>query len=285
MPKKSNPTVGEGILGQNKDKIGTYLEAPGGGTPLAAGEKAPSKAWVEANRVMQPRDADGKFTYNSANAKPLKYGPSRGTTIPPFLKGVKMTYAIKAKDVIIGEKGKTYLAGIDMTANDIINAYKEWSGEGFKSLQGKLKGKVGAKSKVEKEAIAKGELGLLYGNVIDSYEKFKQKPNKPKMKPTVFKPKQEVKQEPVAEVKSEQPAAEQPKVEESGAKYGNLGQNEFDLAKNDEKGFVSKYKNELKSIQDLAKSKGYKEFNLKGLIGMIGSGEFKNWSEIKEQIV
>ena len=68
---KKPANVGEAILGENKGKIGEYQEAPGGGTPLAAGQKAPSKEWVAENRKMQPRDENGQFTYNSANAKPL----------------------------------------------------------------------------------------------------------------------------------------------------------------------------------------------------------------------
>ena len=121
---KKPANVGEAILGENKNKIGEYQEAPGGGTPLAAGQKAPSKEWVAENRKMQPRDENGQFTYNSANAKPLAYGPSRGVTVPPFLRGVKLTYAVENKDVIIGEDGKRYLAGIDLSARDIVNAYK-----------------------------------------------------------------------------------------------------------------------------------------------------------------
>ena len=50
-------TVGEAILGENKEKIGSYLEAPGGGTPLPAGQKAPSK---EMGSRKQKASAEGQ---------------------------------------------------------------------------------------------------------------------------------------------------------------------------------------------------------------------------------
>lgn len=172
-------TVGEAILGENKEKIGSYLEAPGGGTPLPAGQKAPSKEWVAANRKLQPRDSDGKFTYNAANRKPLEYGPSRGTTIPPFLRGISLTYAVKSDSVIMDETGKRYLAGINMTAQDIINAYKEYVGKGFKGLQGIVERKKGAKSKVEKLFQQSGSKGVVGGITVEklkaSMAEYKQK--------------------------------------------------------------------------------------------------------------
>lgn len=146
-----------------KEKIGGYKEAPGGGTPLGAGEKAPSKEWVAANRKMQPRDADGQFTYNSVNAKPLEYGPSRGKTVPPFLRGVQQNFAHKKGDVIIGEDGKRYLATVDLTADDLVNTYKRYieSKGDFAVGESAFKGKAGRQSKKEKEAISKGYTGWL----------------------------------------------------------------------------------------------------------------------------
>lgn len=146
-----------------REKIGGYKEAPGGGTPLGAGEKAPSKEWVAANRKMQPRDADGQFTYNSVNAKPLEYGPSRGKTVPPFLRGVQQKYARKKGDIIIGEDGKRYLATIDLTSDDLVNTYKRYieSKGDFAVGESAFKGKAGRQSKKEKEAISKGYTGWL----------------------------------------------------------------------------------------------------------------------------
>lgn len=203
MADTKKPNVGEAILGKNKQAIGSYQEAPGGGTPLKAGEKAPSKEWVAANRKMQPRDDDGKFTYNAANAKPLKYGPSRGWTVPPFLRGIKLTYAVKSDSVIIGEEGKRYLAGINMSIQELVNNYKNYSEEegGFRNLTGEVVSKKGAKSKKEKEAISEGYEGLLQNK-------------KDKKSPPAFVKKQE----PKTETKSEPKEAPEPaeKSEKSG---------------------------------------------------------------------
>lgn len=159
MAKKIN--IARAVAGDaNINKIGTYKESTGGGTPLKKGEKL--KDHPEAKRVQQPRDEDGQFTYNSANAKPLKYGPSRGTTIPPFLKGVELTYAIK-KDTVINYNGLTHLAGIDMTANEFIEAFKEYDQEkGFgKLMEETVSRKRGRKSGLEKDVISKGEQGII----------------------------------------------------------------------------------------------------------------------------
>lgn len=203
MADTKKPNVGEAILGKNKQAIGSYQEAPGGGTPLKAGEKAPSKEWVAANRKMQPRDDDGKFTYNSANAKPLEYGPSRGWTVPPFLRGVKLTYAVKSDSVIIGDEGKRYLAGINMSIQELVNNYKNYSEKegGFRNLTGEVASKKGAKSKKEKEAISEGYEGLLQNK-------------KDKKSPPEFVKKQE----PKTETKSEPKEASEPaeKSEKSG---------------------------------------------------------------------
>jgi hypothetical protein len=133
--KYSNDTL-IGKLSQGK--IGTYQEAPGGGTPLPKNHKAPSKEWVAEHRKSQPRDEDGQFTYNSANAKPLKFGPSRGTTIPPFLKGVKLKAFMKGTedgkgDTLWDAEHKRFTFHKGFTAKDLIYWAKHYinSKEGF----------------------------------------------------------------------------------------------------------------------------------------------------------
>ena len=153
----------KGILGKASEKIGTYQEAPGGGTPLKKGQKAPSAEWVKANRKMQPRDEEGQFTYNSANGKGLKYGPSRGTTVPPFLKGIKLTFcAPGTKLKIEGEDGiKIKIMTIDMTVEEIVHKCKQYMEDehGFAGMgEGSSITKKGRKSKEEKEAEA-GQIG------------------------------------------------------------------------------------------------------------------------------
>lgn len=208
MADTKKPNVGEAILGKNKQAIGSYQEAPGGGTPLKAGEKAPSKEWVAANRKMQPRDDDGKFTYNAANAKPLEYGPSRGWTVPPFLRGVKLTYVEKS-DVIMTEEGKRVLAGIDMSVEELINNYKNYSEQegGFKNLTGETKGKTGAYSQKEKAAKEIGYEGLLKALTIqDITEGFKENKKSGKLiGKSKYVKKDENKPESKQEVSSEAP--------------------------------------------------------------------------------
>ena len=159
MAKKTN--IARAIAGDsNINKIGTYQESTGGGTPLEKGEKL--KDHPEAHRVSQPRDEQGRFTYNSANEKPLKYGPSRGVTIPPFLRGVSLTFAIK-RDTVINYNGLTHLAGINMTASQFIEKFKEYDkNKGFGILMEEIVArKRGRKSAAEKDVIAKGDAGII----------------------------------------------------------------------------------------------------------------------------
>lgn len=279
---KKPANVGEAILGENKGKIGEYQEAPGGGTPLAAGQKAPSKEWVAENRKMQPRDENGQFTYNSANAKPLAYGPSRGVTVPPFLRGVKLTYAVENKDVIIGEDGKRYLAGIDLSARDIVNAYKNYVGESgekenlqFKGLEEVIKAKKGAKSKSEQEAIEKGLEGVLGG--VNIYEALKNSfdPKKAKTDNEKYN---------YASPKKEKPAAKAESQATSVAKKSTLpavSAEEKKMAETDPVKLFATSPNAQK-IQDLAEKKNL-DINVKDFAALIASGGV-SWGEIEDYV-
>ena len=162
--KKKNPSLLDATQVKNTGKataIGTYLEAPGGGTPLGKGEKAPggkNGPWVRANRRMQPRDAEGKFTYNSANNKTLKYGPSRGWTVPPFLLGSRCLYAIKKKSSV-ATGGKVYWAGVDMSIEEFVEECKEYRPES--DIRQSMKGKPGGGSKTEKTEAKSGARGFI----------------------------------------------------------------------------------------------------------------------------
>lgn len=153
----------KGLLGEASEKIGNYTESTGGGTPLKKGEKL--KDHPEAKRVMQPRDEDGQFTYNSVNGKGLKYGPSRGTTVPPFLRGVKLTFCEPGTKLKIdGDDGiKIKIMTIDMSVDEIVSRCKEYieSEEGFAGMgEGSSITKKGRKSKEEIEAKA-GQVGTV----------------------------------------------------------------------------------------------------------------------------
>ena len=144
------------VLGSAADKIGNYEEAAGGGTPLPKGQKAPSKAWVQAHRKPQPRNADGTFGYNSQNGKELKYGPSRGKTVPDFLRGIDLLFLEKGTSLVMtGPNGSVeyYLSTINMTKDQLIENCKHYisSTQGFAGLhEGMMTKKKGRHSEAEK---------------------------------------------------------------------------------------------------------------------------------------
>lgn len=145
----------KGLLGEASEKIGSYTESTGGGTPLAKGEKL--KDHPEAKRVQQPRDEDGQFTYNSVNGKELKYGPSRGTTVPPFLRGIKLTFCEPGTKLKIdGPDGiEVRLMTIKMSVAEIVSNCKQYMEDekGFAGMgEGSSIKKLGKKSESEKEA-------------------------------------------------------------------------------------------------------------------------------------
>lgn len=181
--KVVRPTLLKALVGNEQaeaimNKIGTYKMAPGGGKPLAKGQKAPSAEWVANNRKMQPRAEDGTFTYNSANALPLAPSsePFRGKgTVPPFLLGKSIKFAKKAdgKTTLIAN-GKRYITDLNLTKEAFLDEMKLAAGV-EKLIQkegGELKGKVGRPSIAEKEAIASGVTGVFMGDFADFAKKY-----------------------------------------------------------------------------------------------------------------
>ena len=162
MANKEKPSRLKTIIGdKNADKMGNYQMATGGGTPIPKGEKL--KNHPEAKRVMQPRDENGQFTYNAANFMTRKYNyHGKGDTIPPYLRGVNLSYFVK-KDTEINYNNKIYLAGINMSAKEIINRLREYKeDEGFgKKLEEKVKGKPGRRSNITKKKMEEGKQGIL----------------------------------------------------------------------------------------------------------------------------
>lgn len=174
------------IFGKNQAKsIGTYQEAPGGGTAVDGGGRGAMKknfkvvnskeeadAIREENpkaviRYNQPRDEDGRFTYNSANAKELVEGPSRGHTVPPFLRGVKIVYAIKKNTAMVYDK-TTWGFQIQMESADLVKKFQDILGA--KSAADLVERKKGRKSNAEKEAIKKNRAGFVgETTILDDY--------------------------------------------------------------------------------------------------------------------
>ena len=205
----TNDRMSEGVISeinkQRKDQgqkgIGEYVEAPGGGTPASGGGRGAMKGQFEVVnskeeadairaknpnakiRYNQPRNEDGEFTYNSANAKPLSTKNSRGHTPLPFLSGVDLTFIKKGSSFQyketklkkdkdgnpiydqngneeVEERMVRVISSIDMTADELATAcrkYFEHKG-GFLGVVGTAVTKKGSPSKVE-QAGAVGKTG------------------------------------------------------------------------------------------------------------------------------
>ena len=128
---------------KGQEKIGNYKEAAGGGTPIEKGEsfklvdnpyEADAIREQEKNlpenqktniRVKQPRNEDGTFGYNSQNRRGLRY-PSRGTTIPDFLKEYVAIWHKQGKslDDPITSQDAEYMLTFDMTMRELIERSK-----------------------------------------------------------------------------------------------------------------------------------------------------------------
>lgn len=284
MARKAN--IAKAIMGdENSKKIGTFKESTGGGTPLKKGEKL--KDHPEAKRVQQPRDENGQFTYNAANAKPLKYGPSRGDTIPPYLRGVDLTAIVKKNNAIV-YNGLTYLANMKMSAQQILDRFKEWDGNNFKGMNNDVIAKKGRKSNLEKEAIAQNKQGIVAtkdqktettpksGNITklskqDFIEKLtgkKQKVNKNVIFKDIVK----------KEVKAEEPKQTEVKPEVKSEESIKGG---FDAtaAKNNPKQYFENNKDMIKEMMSVVP--GLKAGTA---VAIIAKGQFKNIDEFKEYV-
>ena len=166
-PSKGMPSKGE-APSKSKLSFGEYGEAPGGGTPVSGGGRgAMNKNFVvaespddpiakqaknngQAVRYNQPRDEDGKFTYNSVNGKELSTEQSRGTTPVPFLDGVDLTF-FEEGAIIKMPDGRTIICE-SMTKEQVMEACKKFSKTegGFVALIGAGITKKGRQSNKEK---------------------------------------------------------------------------------------------------------------------------------------
>lgn len=251
------------IFGKKQAKsIGTYQEAPGGGTAVDGGGRGAMKknfkvvnskeeadAIREENpraviRYNQPRDEDGRFTYNSANGKELVEGPSRGVTVPPFLRGAKIVFATKKNKAVVHDN-TTWNFQIQMEAADLVKMFQDILGA--KSAAELLERKKGRKSNKEKEALKKKQQGFANAEIeVTGYtiREFKQKCDRALEKGRKNKPK-------FAE-KEEQPENEptvEPKQEEK------VVSNKFDvnLAKTNREEFKKQHKETLNELAQAMK--------------------------------
>lgn len=286
MAKRVRPTMLRAIIGDEaSEKMGNYTESTGGGTPLKKGEKL--KDHPEAKRVQQPRDENGQFTYNSVNFKERKYDyHGKGDTIPPFLRGVNFSCFVK-KEGEINYNGLIYLAGINMSAAEIIERLRTYSGEdGFgKKLNTELKGKRGRRSNITKQKIAEGKEGILddralpylgkitAGEFVGKLEKAwkKAKDNNKKINKKVFKKK------PVNTVNTQNDVKN---TSDSNNSINSTQNNNFvSNIKKDPKKFVEENYNEIKEISTMLDNAPVSK-----IVSLLASGKFGSIKELKEKI-
>jgi hypothetical protein len=246
--KKGNFTKDkDGKFIKSEPGKGDFKMATGGGTPIPKGEKL--KDHPEAHRVEQPRDDDGQFTYNAVNNIPLKYGPSRGTTIPPLFAGMKINFAQKSNKTVVLD-GLTYVAKINFTKEEFMEMLKDYSIENYVDENGEMKGRVvwnnlpdvelerkkGRKSQVEKDMLASGEEGFVSPDTTIMSGRNK-RPDEPK-KPNFVNKKPPV---PSAEGNGGEKATQQPQQP----------QIDTELAKSNPVEFGKKYQKEISNIKKL----------------------------------
>jgi len=257
-------------------QIGNFKESTGGGTPMAKGQKIDYVADTpkEADeyrrnhpdalvRVSQPRDKDGQFTYNSANKKELEYGPSRGKTVPPFMKGWEISFSKKTgKGTFIASSGKKYIMPDTVTsADEFIKSFMEF----HKDDNG---GSFGAFGLGE---TAKGKGGKTPTNTIkitsaniSAYAK--QYAPQAKNMPNTFSKKKAAQSQPQAQAQA-QPTSSPDRS----------------LAQSDPKKFIQDNYDEIQSIADMAKNKG-KTLNVDGMVKAFADGDIDSFDEVKKAI-
>ena len=260
--------------GYAKKREGTFQEATGGGTPIPKGEKL--KDHPEAHRLQQPRDDDGQFTYNAVNNKPLKYGPSRGTTIPPLLAGMKINFANKKKDAVVLD-GLTYVSGLDFTKEELMKMLEDYSIENYTENSeeksrvvwnnlpdSEMVRKKGRKSQAEKDMIAKGEDGYAPADtaIMSGRNKSSNEPKKPNFvnkKPPV----------PSVENNGGEKATQEPQQT----------QIDTELAKSNPVEFGKKYQKEISNIKKLDS-----KISEAKIINAFANGKIQSFDELEYMI-
>lgn len=184
--KKNKPKVDKirAVFGDKvADKLGTFKESTGGGTPIPKGEKL--KDHPEAKRVSQPRDEEGKFTYNAVNEKPLKYGPSRGETPVPIFDNVDLSQFVKKGEVTVVDGDKRYKVVLNQSLEELMNNFRHYSKKrGFGEWSKEVGTKKGRWSKDERTSqnLSKRMGGPVVVNKEKVEERFTKKEEKPESK-------------------------------------------------------------------------------------------------------
>lgn len=265
MATEKKPNLKDIFNKYSASRENTFKEYTGGGTPIPKGEKLEDHP--EIHRVQQPRDEEGQFTYNAVNNKPLKYGPSRGKTIPPLLKGMKIKFAEKKNDAVVLD-GLTYIHGLDFTKEELIERLSDFTidGENGKVIwnnlpDSELKRKKGRKSQEEKEMIKNNESGFTKTDTTLDYGN-RRKPEfvKPKPKPPVA---------PQGNGGGKPNTPQQPQQTKI----------DTDLAKSDPVAFGNKYQKEISNIKKLDP-----KISESKIINAFASGKIESFDDLEYAI-
>lgn len=257
-------------------QIGNFKESTGGGTPMEKGQKidyvadTPKEASEYRRdhpgalvRVSQPRDKDGQFTYNSANKKELEYGPSRGKTVPPFMKGWEISFSKKTgKGTFIADSGKKYIMPDTVkSADEFIKSFMEF----HKDDNGGSFGAFGLGD------TAKGKGGKMPTNTIkitssDISTYAKQYGQQAKNMPNTFSKKKGT-----------------PNTPPTDQKPNTTRTLDRSLAQSDPKKFIQDNYDEIQSIADMAKNKGM-SLNVDGMVKAFADGDIDSFDEVKKAL-
>lgn len=279
------------------DKLGTSLEAPGGGTGsdknfLVARDQEEMDQMKEDNprkdvRIMQPRDEKGQFATNAMNLRETKY-PGRAKHESEFFDGTSLDNALNEKGEVDGTENITgesiYKSNLKISGKeekkDLSNNFGEFANR-LLNTGGVVK-KKGRRTKEATELIKNGYEGFIkktkgrkidWANDSGLYNKKGEGEEKPTPKPAP-KPEQP-KPTPTPEQPKESPKPEQPS--------GGISDDDVKMASENPDNFMRKYKNEIKEIQELAKSKG-KDINAKALVKLVQSGRKNVFEDLKKKL-
>lgn len=277
-------------------KLGDYKESTGGGTPMAKGQKIDyvadnakeAQAYRKEHpdalvRVNQPRDEEGHFTYNSANLRGVEY-PSRGKTIPPFLRGVELAFGIKSGQGSIVMGGKKYKPLVAFkTKSEFVKMFTEYS-EKDDTFVGKLGMSFGAMTETAKGMGGKiGKTTTLKAGALISEIKSIAKTKGHDLKDDHIAFANPSKSAKVAAPTQPIEKPETKPAENVGITTTKKGEVDYSLAKTNKEKFVEDNATEINDLVQLADKKGF-DVDIDELVESIATGEFKNFDDIRNAL-
>lgn len=292
-----------------RTKIGDYKESTGGGTPMQKGDKIdyvadnPQEAESYKKdhpsaivRVQQPRDEDGQFTYNSVNKRGLKYGPSRGKTVPPFLRGMEVAFAQKSGEGSLILDGKRYKPPVSFTSKEeLTQMFVEYSekDDTFVGLEGKGFGATADTAKGMGGKIGQTDKVVATDYPVVNFQRYMNKiksqgANAGTAARRIARPKQDNNNGNQMD-KNNGNQTDNTNKNTATTPTANGGNGtptknvDYGMAKSNPDQFMKDNYDELSSLSQMAKDKGLK-MNINKLVGAIGSGQVKDFDSVRKMI-